>query len=284
MTLEERVVGCGLWRPQPEVAVAAFSRSYVSWVYNETSDWATWEPGDPVNVGDIGYFDRSLKFTQADTAARLLGNPPDVYQRHRVGRRLHYSSRYFSVTSKVGVGAPGMAAAEVTFVLKRGEGHVLQIGKGICEGLKNERELLEAAKRALIAEDWCLSWILICERTVVDGGFAVACRGQGASFTMGANVEPQALSHGVLAQVGLHMLRSDGHVNHWEFDTDSTPTFDRVWRVRPRLIDRLYGDSAEWVQPDEVYYRPGRSSTTPANIEAMKLRELFESGFSVASL
>ncbi|MFZ4159886.1 hypothetical protein ACOZDE_15840 [Streptomyces griseoincarnatus] len=262
--------------------MAGFCSSYVTWIYNETSNWATWEPGDRVDLGDIGYFDRSLKFTKADTSANLLNTPPHVIQVQKIGSRIHYSSRYFSVSTNASVGTPG-AAAEVTFTLKRGEGHVLQTRQGVCEGVDNEASMLDAAKSAIATADWCLAWVLVCERKKVDGGFAAACKGKGTSFTMQASAP---VPQGSIADVGfgLGVVKSDGQVNHWGFTQGSTPVFDRVWRVRPDMIDRLYGDNSEWISADRLYYRPGHSRLSPSDVTKMKRSELFETGFSVSSV
>ncbi|MEU0114773.1 hypothetical protein ABZ137_13865 [Streptomyces bobili] len=172
----------------------------------------------------------------------------------------------------------------MTFSLKKGEGHVLQIGRGTCEGVQNEAAMLDAAKEAIVASDWGLAWILVCERKRVDSGFAANCRGRGASFTMSAGVEPVPLSKSMLGQVGLHIISSKGQVNHWGFGQGSTPTFDRSWRIRPEVVEKLYGEDPEWVSSDQLYYRPDRSSLTPDAVRAMKRRELFETGFTLSSV
>src|SRR5690348_10194092 len=57
--------------------------SYVNW-YNECSggNWATWEPGEAVAPGDLGHFDKNLRFHSWST----LANYNIEYKASREGR------------------------------------------------------------------------------------------------------------------------------------------------------------------------------------------------------
>lgn len=225
-----------------------------------------------------------MHWIKQQSAANFLATIPMV---ERGSVRTHDSycdSRRFRLEPHAAVGVPGIASVRATLHLRRGRGHFLHISDGVTHGTKNQNAVLEAARQAIVDGRWCLRWLLVGERLKVNDGFAVYCKGRGAHFTVRVDgpmlpVHPTVV---VLKNLGMQFESGATNTNHWQFSPGSVVTFDRVYRVYPSLVRKLYGD---WRgDPQNVYYRENQSNITPVMLRNMQLDSIFETGFSISSL
>src|ERR1700691_1960794 len=91
--------------------------SYVTW-YNKVSsgDWATWEPGSPVSLGDVGKFDRRRRFRKWKNL-NDLGICFDVSEEIPRGARFYVGEKDFNAGSSLTAKTP-VAGASITVVAR----------------------------------------------------------------------------------------------------------------------------------------------------------------------
>lgn len=143
--------------------------SYVTW-YNElTGNWATWEPGEPVQPGAIGFFDEHRRFIHHRTLADL-GIKPRIRLRDRPGSMLAWSESdvHFAIKvagqSPAGFEALGTAEAGLRFTADREHACVLHM-RDLTEAWIDDREqILQRIKGLLLAGQWDVDAVLVFRR------------------------------------------------------------------------------------------------------------------------
>lgn len=141
--------------------------SYVTW-YNElTGNWATWEPGEPVQPGTVGRFDKQQRFTHYRTLASYGITAEIVTAESPVRNRLVHSDGEVhldlkaSGQSPAGFEALGALDAGLKVTANREHACVLHM-RDISEAwIENVDAVLRQIKGLLLSGEWevdSVSW------------------------------------------------------------------------------------------------------------------------------
>jgi hypothetical protein len=275
----------------------------VTW-YNElTGDWATWEPGEPVQPGAIGFFDEHRRFRHSRTLADL-GIVHEISLRDRPGSVLAWSESdvHFAIKvagqSPAGFEALGAADAGLRFTADREHACVLHM-RDLTEACVDDREqILQGIKELLLAGQWDVDAVVVIRRLEARQGFAVVSLGSGQSFEAKAAANAQFAGAADLgkAEFLLAAARGRGSFLFKDFGPGSTPVFSETVRVKQGFWDRLlpWGrDKGTLIGPDGRPFRElpknlsgyapqarrydrVRSAIRPDELSGIAVEDLFE--------
>jgi hypothetical protein len=276
----------------------------VTW-YNElTGNWATWEPGDVVQPGTVGFFDRQRRFTHYRTLASY-GIAHRISRAEFPGRnRLVWSDGDVhldfkaSGQSPAGFEALGALDAGLKVTANRERACVLHM-RDLCEAwIEDIDAVLRQVKGLLLKGEWEVDSVVVARRTEARQGFAAVSLGSGQSFEAKADKGAHPADAADLSQAGFRLAsgRGTGSFLFYDFGPGSTPVFTSAIRVRRGLWDRLLPwrrDGGVLIGPDGRTYHelPGdlsghalearrydraRSLISPAELSAITLEDLFE--------
>lgn len=282
------------------------SRTYVAW-YNRCSsgDWATWEPGDQVSPGDVGRFNKELRFRHWQ-ALSDYGINFTVSDEQPVGARMYATGKDFNVQAKLaGQSATGFANlgsldAGLKITAKKERACLLQIREATESHIIQTKLLLEELAALVRAGVWELDLLVVFERTRASRGFAAISQGGGQSLELKAAADVQFSED--LELGGAELSLASGKISSdflvYEFSELETPIFGPPIRVRHDLWDRLLPWRSEGpylidptggrhdvqslpidlsnVAERDRRYDPGRSAMKPNVLAAIKASVMFE--------
>jgi len=279
------------------------SWSYVTWYYELTGNWATWEPGNRVEPGTIGSFDRRRRFNHFQTLAdyRIV---PKIASTGLPGSRLAWSDGEVhldfkaSGESSAGFEALGALDAGLKVTANREHGCILHMRDLSEAWIRNVDEVLAGIKALFISGHWDFDWIVVTRRLEVRRGFAAVSLGSGRSFEVKADADARVMGAADLGSAGLLLApgRTRGDFLFYDFGPGSTPVFSSAIQVRRALRDRLMPwrrPGGTLTGPDRRAYRespddlgghalearrydPGNSSMPPGELAAIPVEDLFE--------
>ncbi len=246
-------------------------RSYLTWYHDLTGDWATWKPGDRVEPGTLGFFDRDQVFAHHYRTLADYGIAPEIATAERPGRsELVLSEDDFHLDLKASgqssalVGAAGSLGAGFKATSKREHACILHMRDLSEAWIGNVEAVLSRIKALLLSGEWDVDLVLVARRTEARQGFAAVSLGSGRSF------EAKADGHARVA-------RSDReHYLFWPFGPGSTPVFSSAIRVKHDLWDRLLPGDLGGHELESRRYEPGVSAMSPEELSAMAVADLFE--------
>jgi hypothetical protein len=272
--------------------------SYVTW-YNElTGNWATWEPGEPVQPGDVGTFDRQRRFIHYKTLVGY-GIVPEIATAQLPGQgRLVWSDGDVHVDLKAhgqspaGFEALGALDAGLKVTAHRDNACVLHMRDLREAWIRDLEKVLRQVKGLLLNGEWEVDSVIVVRRMEARQGFAAVSLGAGQSF------EAKAAGAASLEGAGFALAsgRGRGSFLFYDFGSGSTPVFSSAIRVRRDLWDRLLpwrrdggvllgpGGRAYHGPPDDIsghalqarLYDPGGSPMSPGELSAIAVEDLFE--------
>jgi repressor LexA len=280
--------------------------SYVTW-FHECSGgkWATWEPGDVINPGDVGRFDKNRRFchwqTLVDYGVRFT-----VSDELPVAPHLYSTGKDFRVMTKAaGQYAPdfvglGTLDAGVRITAERKHACLLQIREATESRILETSDLLTQIAALLRSGKWDLDLLVVVGRIQAKRGFAAISKGAGQS------VELKAAGNARLTEVleigdAELLLASDRRTTGfqlYEFGSRETPVFFPPIRVKRSLWSKLLPWRAEgpWLidpaggrhsamnlptelssfAPEERRYQPQRSAMPSSELSKIAVQDLFE--------
>jgi repressor LexA len=281
--------------------------AYVTW-YNEASsgNWATWEPGELVNPGDVGRFDENRRFQHCDTLASYKINFM-VSKEHPIAPRLYATGKTFRVVTKAaGQAAAGFTSlggldAGVKFTAEREHSCLLQLQEATeSHILTKTHDLLQQIAALVRSGEWDLDLAVVVRRVRAKRGFAAISQGAGQSVELKATGDVNLAEDFSIGGAEL-LLASDMATTgfmFYEFGNRTTPVFYPPIRVRQSLWDRLlpWRREGPWLidpaggrhqvsslmvdlsgfLPQDRRYDPRRSAITPDEITGISADELFE--------
>ena len=273
--------------------------------YNEiTGNWATWEPGDLVQPGTVGLFDRERRFTHYRTLASY-GIVPRISTAELPGRsRLVWSDGDIhldikaSGQSPAGFEALGTLDAGLKVTANREHACVLHMRDLSEAWIKDMDAVLRQVQRLLLEGEWEVDTVVVARRTESRQGFAAVSLGSGKSFEAKADSSAHLADAADLGHAGFRLAsgRGNGSFLFYDFGRGSTPVFTSAIRVRRGLWDRLLPwrrDGGVLIGPDgRTYhelpgnlsghalearrYDPARSLMPPGELSALTVGDLFE--------
>jgi hypothetical protein len=279
--------------------------SYVTWCKDASGNWATWEPGEIVNVGDVGRFDEDRRFRHYQTLADY-GVPFATSEETPVGSRRYLNNNDFRVEARAAENlAPGFSvlgdlSSGARFTARREHACVLQMEDVTESSLLGAREVLVQIAELVRIGEWELDSALVVRRLRAGRGFAAISQGTGQSIefkSAGSLRLPLAVEIGH-AEMLLAHDRSDTGFLLYEFSGRETPVFMPPVRVKRRLWARLLPwravgpwlidpdgrrhDPANLVTdlptlaPEARRYDPLRSRMTLEELSGIAVEDLFE--------
>lgn len=280
------------------------SWSYVTW-YNEdvsSGDWATWEPGSPVSLGDVGKFNRRRCFRKWKNLSDL-GIGFDASEEIPRGARFYVRAKDFKAGSSTTAKTP-IAGAGITVVARRKHACVLQIRRATDAHILDVYELFEGIKSYILAgprgpDSWPLDSVVVTERTLAKGGFAAISQAAGHGLELRAAGSENFVG---LAPVNanLQITASSATAGFllFEFKSVETPRFGAPIRVKHDLLDRLLPWRSDGpyivdpldrryligqlpatfprLKPEDACYDPARSAMSPDELASLRVEDLFE--------
>jgi hypothetical protein len=277
----------------------------VTWYHELTGDWATWKPGDRVEPGTLGFFDRNQVFTHHYRTLAAFGVAPVIATAERPGRsELVLSEDDFHLDLKASgqssalSGAAGSLGAGFKATSKREHACILHMRDLSEAWIENIEAVLSRIKTLLLSGEWDVDLVLVARRTEARQGFAAVSLGSGQSFEAKADGHASVAGAADLGSAGLLLAPGSrcGHYLFWDFGPGSTPVFSSAIRVKHDLWDRLLPwrrDGGTLIGPDGKTYRelpgdlgghelearryqPGVSDMSPEELSAMAVEDLFE--------
>jgi hypothetical protein len=279
-------------------------RTYVTWYNKLTSNWATWEPGEVVQPGAVGCFDREQRFTHYRTLADYRIAAEVATAESPVRNRLVYSDDDVhldlkaSGRSPAGFEALGTLDAGLKVTADREHACMLHM-RDISEArIRNVDAVLQQIKDRLLRGEWEVDSVVVVRRLEVGQGFAAISSGSGLSFEAKADGDARLMGVADLGHAGFQLApgRDRGSFLFYNFGPGSTPAFSSAIRVRRDLWDRLLPgrrDRGVLVGPDGRAYRalpeylgdralearryaPGKSPMSAGELSALAVEDLFE--------
>lgn len=280
-------------------------RSYVTWYHDLTGDWATWKPGDRVEPGSLGFFDRNQVFTHHYRTLADYKITPVIGTAERPGRsELVWSQDDFHVDLKASgqssahLGPVGSLGAAFKATSKREHACMLHMRDLSEAWIDNVEAVLSQIKGSLLGGEWDVPMVVVAHRTEARHGFAAVSLGSGRSFEAKADGRASIAGTADLGTAGLLLAPGSGRDGYlsWDFGPGSTPVFKSAIRVKRDLWDRLLPwrrDGGTLIGPDGRPYRelpgdlggrelearryqPGVSAMSPEELSAMAVDDLFE--------
>jgi len=279
------------------------SWSYVTWYYELTGNWATWEPGNRVEPGTVGSFDSRRRFNHYRTLA-AYHIVPEIATANLPGSRLAWSDGEIhldfkaSGESAAGFEALGALDAGVKVTANREHGCILHM-RGLSEAwITNIDEVLTQIKALFLSGQWEIDSVVVVRRLEARQGFAAVSIVSGRSFEAKASADARLMGAADLGSAGFLLApgRAGGNFLFYDFGPGSTPVFSSTIRIRRDLWDRLLPwrrDRGALIGPDGRTYRelpddlsghalearryaPGKSSMPPGELAAIAVADLFE--------
>lgn len=284
--------------------MASMCKDYVEW-YNEMNPaaWPTWEPGERVEPGAVGFFDRDKRFHVYHTLTGLRLTPE-----RETGPHLHMRSNDFDIRPSVQIDTPigphpfAFADAEMSLRAKRKNASILQVDDAFDCELEDILDVLEGVRQALLDGEWEIDAVLVTRRVRSPAGFALIISERGQAVTLRAEAEISAARVITLASVGLGVQASRfrSATDLWDFGELSTPIFMNTIRVKTKWWARMIpglppptgrqiidhtghawsADKPPWnlqhLPDDARHYDASASSMRPEDLKNLKAMELFE--------
>jgi hypothetical protein len=278
--------------------------SYVTW-YNElTGNWATWEPGDLVEPGTIGFFDSQRRFTHYKTLAGH-GIVPKLATAEWPGRtRLVWSDGDvhlgFKASGQSPAGFEGLGDLDAGLKVTANREHacVLHMRDLREAWIEDLDAVLRQLKRLLLEGTWEVDSVVVARCLEAQRGFAAVSLGSGQSFEVKADGGAHLAGVADLGHAGFTLSsgRGRGSFLFYDFGPGSTPVFSSAIRVRHDFWDRLLPwrhDGGVLIGPDGRPYHelpedlsshalearrydPVKSSMSPEELSALAIEDLFE--------
>jgi hypothetical protein len=283
--------------------------SYVRW-YNKASsgNWATWEPGEAVQPGDVGFFDDQLRFRHPETLGdygiafgTALADLPGTRTLWS-GGDIHFTA-HTDGTSALALAGLGDLGGGLRITASRANACFLHLGELRESRITNEAQVCRRVA-ARLTDGWPIDSVVVVERLEAAQGFAAISQSAGASFDVSAVAGAAGLG---AAKFSLRAGRSSGGFQFHEFGPGSTPVFSRALRVNrslwrgllpwrhdgPSMLDpygrryRADGPSPSalaGLPPQARCYDPARSAMTLAELSSIPVSDLFEVVTSISDV
>lgn len=255
--------------------------SYVTW-YNElTGNWATWEPGEPVQPGTVGFFDKQRRFTHYRMLADW-GIVPRIAAAELPDRgRLVRSSGDFQYSVKASGQSPegfeslGALDAGLRMTANREHACVLHMRDLSEAWIKDMDAVLGQIKGLLLKGEWEVDSVVVARRLEARQGFAAVALGSGHSFEAKADGDGRLADVVGIGRAALQLAsrRDRGDFLFYDFGLGSTPSFSSAIRVKRGFWDRLLPwrrEGGVLIGPDGRAYRELPEDLTRHALEARR--------------
>ena len=156
-----------------------------------TGNWATWEPGAPVEPGDVGRFDSQLRF-RSDRSLLTHGIDFRIGEKPASGAVFLFSEDDAHLGDKVSAQSAAALAfvghldGRIKITANRKHACVLHM-RGLSDAWIIDLEPIKFAIRgALLAGNWEVDQVVVVRRIKVEKGFAAVSREAGVAFEVKA--------------------------------------------------------------------------------------------------
>jgi DNA-binding transcriptional MerR regulator len=283
--------------------------SYVTWHHQcSRRDWATWEPGEVVELGDVGRFDEHRCFVHFENIRDPQygidfkpSRPKPVAPRH------YWAGKYFRVKSEV-MGNSGPLSANVKIIAQRKHACILELNEATETRIRDEHAVMQRIAGLVRDQKWELDLVVVAGRIKARQGFAAISQAAGQTLELKATGD--AGLRGILDAQGpgsildisaqLHLAAGRGATGYliYEFGSRETPIFthairvkrslwsrllpwqsEQPWLIDPaggrRNLDKLVGNLSH-LPPEARRYDPDHSEVTLSEFSDIAVEDLFE--------
>lgn len=283
--------------------------SYVTWHHQcSRRDWATWEPGEVVELGDVGRFDEHRCFAHFENIRDPQygidfkpSRPKPVAPRH------YWADKYFRVKSEV-MGNSGPLSANVKITARRKHACILELNEATEMRIRDEHAVMQRIAELVRDQKWELDLVVVAGRIKARQGFAAISQAAGQTLELKASGD--AGLRGILDAQGpgsildisaqLRLATGWGATGYliYEFGSRETPIFTHTIRVKQSLWSRLLPRQSEqpWLidpaggrrnlnklianlshlPPEARRYDPNHSEVTLSDFSDIAIEDLFE--------
>lgn len=239
--------------------MASPARSYQEEMHKNLGYFATWLPGDSIQVGDVGILDGG-RFHRHGSLAEL--GLPDAELREGASENLSYSAaakRSIGASAGAAAAVP-VAQAELSIAFSRAGGYVFE-----AIGIRN----FEVANRMALAEKilslyeggkWRKEWFLVDSIYAARAATILVSEEDSGEIVLKASgnvpVGPLPLAD---PKLGLTVTSSSGRIVHVVARHDLTPLYSLL-KVRDPLFGNTSLSPVRGMEPDAALRRLSRPS------------------------
>lgn len=228
------------------IAIKSACSVYVNWLNDLTGNWATWEPGAAVAVGDVGRFNEDFRFLHdqnlGDFNVRF-----SCSEERRVGSRLYVTGGDFHVGGLASAGLvssiprAGQLDSSVRITAVKQHACILQLQDPSESSVLDVRNVLVQIADLVQTRRWEIDLVAVMGRLRVRRGFAAISQGAGQSMEFGVAGEvPLAdILHAGHAELHLAHNRGSSGFLLYEFSNRQTPVFLPPIRIKRSIWGRL---------------------------------------------
>jgi repressor LexA len=274
--------------------------SYVTWHHRRSGEWVTWEPGEAVDLGDVGRFDADHRFIHHENLRRDYDINFRTSGQNPATPRRYWTDKHFRVET-------GSLHADVAVVSKRKHACILELS-GVTETrITNTHAVMQRIAGLVRAGAWELDLVVVLGRIQARRGFAAISQAAGQTLRLKVTGDPdprgilEAGGPGRILDGGGELLLASGPSAAgylvYEFGSRKTPVFTHAMRVKQGLWNRLLprpvqespaGDPGgrtglgrllaglSHLPPPARRYDPQHSAMTLSELSSVAVEDLFE--------
>lgn len=145
--------------PKPTILMASPVKIYQQEMHNNTGFFATWLPGDAIEIGDVGIF-QGGRFRRMSSLKEL--GIKFVVSKGRSQQNVNYSStRATKVNMGGGAEAAAVGKAEISIDFSQQGAFLFQASKLQLHQLENRMSVSEQILKVYAQKKWDSSWLLV---------------------------------------------------------------------------------------------------------------------------
>ena len=211
---------------------------YQKEMHDNMGFYATWLPGEPMQVGDVGAFEKG-RFTKLASLAEL-GIPSEVLAA-TTSQDVSYTSKQGTRTSlAAGAAVAGAAKAQLSIEFSREGAFLFSAERLRSRRLEGRLAIVEAMVEAYKAGRWKKEWLLVESLYSAERVTIIVSEDRSAEIVLGAETAgPISVASLANPKLGLSVVSTRGRLVHIVGGEGLTPLYSCL-----RLEDPLFGDPA----------------------------------------
>lgn len=214
---------------------------YQQEMHDKMGFFATWLPGDPIDIGDVGVLENG-RFRRM-TSLREVGIGCEVSTGQSTQTVQYTSRRGTKVTTSVGAAVPMVAKAEITIEFSREGAFVFNASNLSPQRLENRMAVAEQIVKLYKTGNWKKDWLLVEALHTADSATIIVSEDSSAGLVLVASAEVPLVAVSLAdPQFGLTVASTRGKIVHIVGGRKLHPLYSCL-----RLKDPLF--SAPSVEP-----------------------------------
>ncbi len=208
---------------------------YQKEMHDKLGFFATWLPGDRIEIGDVGVM-KDGAFRPLGSLAEL-GIPFELRESRSTQDVQYTSTSGTKIAFSSGANAGGIAKAEITIDFSRAGAFVFHASGMRSRSIANRMEVARALLEAYRAKRWQESWLLVEALRVAERATIVVAEDSSAGLSLAADVATIPSVSLADPKMSLTVTSLRGKLVHVVGEQELHPLYDCV-----RIRDPLFGE------------------------------------------